>query len=148
MKKLHTYHGAGIIFWTRDKNQQVRILIGKRSMSPQNHRWSFPGGGWELKDGYDVKGKVAYTMTAIRESGEEMGMPVEHADKLVYLWALHAPLFHYQVYAYELDHQKNPPFISEFSEARWSLLTELPSPLVFFVASQVRGLKRYLKSRD
>ena len=146
MKRFHSYHGAGIIFWSKDENQQIRILIGKRSMSPQNHRWSFPGGGWEPKDGFDEKGKIAYTKAAIRESGEEMGMPVEHAEKLVPLWALHVPGFHYKVYAYELEHLQKPPFIAEFSEARWVGVEELPSPLVSFVASQVRSLKRYLKS--
>ncbi|MEA4859458.1 hypothetical protein SDC9_102505 [bioreactor metagenome] len=148
MKRIRSYHGAGIIFWNKDEKQQVSILIGKRSMSPQNHRWSFPGGGWEMKDGFDEKGKIAYTKAAIRESGEEMGMAVEHAEKLVPLWALHVPYFHYKVYAYELDQKTTPPFIAEFSEANWVAVQDLPSPLVLFVASQVRCLRRYLKHKS
>jgi len=148
MKKHRGYHGAGIIFWSRDDDHQVRILIGKRSMRPQNHCWSFPGGGWELKDGFDEKGKPAYKEAAIRESGEEMGMAVEQPQKLVLLWGLHVPGFHYQVYGYELERVKKPPFISEFSEARWVGLHQLPSPRVFFVASQVRRLECYLKHKS
>lgn len=148
MKSLHSYHGAGIIFWSRDENHQVHILIGKRSMSPQNRHWSFPGGGWEPKDGYDEHDKVAYAKAAIREAGEEMGMAVEHPRQLVLLWGLHVPGFHYRVYAYELQQMKEPPFIAEFSEAKWVGIHMLPTPLVCFVASQVRSLRRYLKRKN
>ncbi|MDC7231084.1 MAG: NUDIX hydrolase [Sphaerochaetaceae bacterium] len=77
------YHGAGIIFWTISETGEVSFLMGKRSMPPQNHKWSFPGGTWErARDGHDTKGKISYKETAIRECQEEVGLDVPSPEKL------------------------------------------------------------------
>ena len=142
MNRLRTYHGAGIIFWTHTKKGEIVILLGKRSMNPQNHRWSFPGGGWETADGYESDGKVLYQAAAMRESREEMGMKVSDPSALRLIWSLALPFFRYKVYSYHLEGMVNPPYISEFSEYRWCMLDSLPKPLVAFVPSQIRALKR------
>lgn len=111
-------------------------------MRPQNHRWSFPGGGWEPRDGHTVDGKVDYQAAAIRESREEMGMQVDKPDRLVLVWTLHLPYFHYKVFAYYVKTRSKPPFVDEFSEYRWCTLDSLPKPMVVFVPSQIRQLKK------
>jgi len=141
MNRLRTYHGAGIIFWTHTKKGELVILLGKRSMNPQNHRWSFPGGGWETADGYESDGNISYKAAARRESIEEMGMKVSDPSALRLIWILTLPFFRYKVYSYHLEGMVNPPYISEFSEYRWCTLDSLPKPLVAFVPSQIRALK-------
>ena len=142
MKRLHPYHGAGIIFWTQTERGERSILMGKRNMRPQNHRWSFPGGGWEPRDGRMRDGKVNYQAAAIRESKEEMGMQVDKPDRLALVWTLHLPYFHYNVFAYYVKTRIRPPFVDEFSEYTWCTLDSLPKPMVVFVPSQVRQLKK------
>ncbi len=146
MNRLRTYHGAGIIFWTHTEKGEVSILLGKRSMNPQNRRWSFPGGGWDELDGYTPGGMISYQRTAMRESIEEMGMKVSDPSALRLIWSLALPFFHYKVYSYHLEGMMNPPYISEFSEYRWCTLDSLPKPLVAFVPSQIRHLRKSLKS--
>jgi len=141
MKRIRSYHGAGILFWTRDDDGAPTILLGKRSMKPQNHHWAFPGGGWEGEDGFDSDGNIAYRTTAIRESTEEMGIVVPDPDGLKLVWSLALPFFHYKVFSYELDHRVTPPVLSEFSEYRWCTLESLPKPMVLFVHSQIRSWK-------
>lgn len=141
MNRLRTYHGAGIIFWTHTEKGEVSILLGKRSMNPQNRRWSFPGGGWDEQDGYTPGGMISYQRTAMRESIEEMGMKVSDPSALRLIWSLTLPFFRYKVYSYHLEGMVNPPYISEFSEYRWCTLDSLPKPLVAFVPSQIRALK-------
>lgn len=141
MNRLRPYHGAGIIFWTHTKKGELVILLGKRSMNPQNRRWSFPGGGWDEQDGYTPGGMISYQRTAMRESIEEMGMKVSDPSALRLIWSLTLPFFRYKVYSYHLEGMVNPPYISEFSEYRWCTLDSLPKPLVTFVPSQIRALK-------
>ncbi len=123
--------------------------MGKRSMSPQNHMWSFPGGTWErARDGYDTKGKISYKETAIRECHEEVGINVPSKENMLLLWSLDVPGFHYQVYTYQLTNQLTPPYISEFSEARWVTFSTVPTPTVTFVRTQIRRLKRFIEQVD
>ncbi|MBZ4674294.1 MAG: hydrolase [Spirochaeta sp.] len=140
------YHGAGIIFWTISKTGEVSFLMGKRSMPPQNHRWSFPGGTWErARDGYDTKGKISYKETAIRECQEEVGIHVPSPKSMLLLWSLDVPGFHYRVYTNRLKNQATPPYISEFSEVGWFTFSTVPSPTVTFVRTQIRRLKQYVE---
>lgn len=140
------YHGAGIIFWTISETGEVSFLMGKRSMPPKNHKWSFPGGTWErARDGHDTKGKISYKETAIRECQEEVGLDVPSPEKLFPLWSLDVPGFHYRVYTYRLHKQVTPPYISEFSQARWITFSTVPSPTVTFVRTQIRRLDRYVE---
>nr|WP_319776684.1 NUDIX hydrolase [uncultured Sphaerochaeta sp.] len=140
------YHGAGIIFWTITETGEVSFLMGKRSMPPQNHRWAFPGGTWEkARDGYDTKKKVFYKETAIRECHEEVGINVPYPENMLLLWSLDVPGFHYRVYTYHLKIQLTPPYISEFSEAGWFTFSNIPTPMVTFVRTQIRRLKQHVK---
>ena len=58
------YHGAGILFYHRDKNT-TRVLLGKRAIEPSLGAWSLPGG---KRDTRDMK---SYLKCAIRETFEE-----------------------------------------------------------------------------
>ncbi len=140
------YNGAGIIFWTITETGEVSFLMGKRSIPPQNHMWSFPGGTWEKgEDGYNQEGKISYRETAIRESHEEVGLDVPSPENLFPLWSLDVPGFHYGIYVYRLKSQIKPPYISEFSETGWFTFSTVPSPTVTFVRTQIRRLKRYVE---
>lgn len=139
------YYGAGIIFWTKSGTGEVSFLLGKRSMGPQNHHWSFPGGTWEKeKDGYDAKGKIFYKETATRECHEEVGIQVPSPEDMLRLWSLDVPGFHYRVYTYRLKNQVTPPFIDEFSEVGWFTFSDIPSPTVTFVRTQIRRLNHHV----
>ncbi|MBG0766783.1 NUDIX hydrolase [Sphaerochaeta halotolerans] len=140
------YHGAGIIFWTITEKGELSFLMGNRSMSPQNHHWSFPGGTWErARDGYDTKGKISYRETAKRECLEEVGLDVPSPEHMLLIWSLDVPGFHYKVFAYHLDEQVKPPYIDEFSEVGWFTFSTVPSPTVTFVRTQIRKLKHYVE---
>ncbi len=144
MKQNAAYHGAGIIFWTVDEQGIVTVLMGKRSVSPQKHRWSFPGGGWEHTDGFAANGSVSYETAVLREASEEMGITDIRKEQLVPLWSLDISFFHYRVFSCQLDAQMQTPYLSEFSDALWAPLSNPPCPLVLFVATQLRNLQHMM----
>lgn len=140
MKTIKSYHGAGILFWTKETKDQLFVLLGKRKYNPQRGKWSIPAGGWEKEDSYDGKGKPDYCQTAIRESREEIKIFVDNLENLTYLWSRHLPFFHFVVYAYQLSEQVDVVRYQEFSEVKWFPVDVLPADCVGFVRSQVSAL--------
>lgn len=142
LKKLRPYHGAGILFWTRDQQGRIFVLLGMRKHNPQKGKWSIPAGGWEDEDSRDEKGRPDYRKTAIRETWEEIQFTVDNPDKLVSLWSKHLPFFHFAVYSYQLPEQEAVVRYQEFSEVKWFSVDVLPVNSVGLVRSQVAALVR------
>ena len=95
------YHGAGILIWTKDKQNNILILLGKRSINPSKGKWSIPGGKWDNKDGLLNKtNKPNYLETAIRETKEELYYGVENIKFVKSLWKINIPFFHFKVYSH------------------------------------------------
>lgn len=140
MKVVKPYHGAGIVFWTKDAQGRLSLLLGKRSFNPGKDKWSIPGGGWEQQDGFEKSGKRNYRQTAMRETQEEIHFDIPRRQNLSHLWSLHVPFFHFEVYAYYLLEQTIPSTVDEFSEVHWVPADTLPSPLTCFLRSQVASL--------
>ena len=142
LKTISPYHGAGILFWTTGRQDQLYILLGKRIHNPQRGKWSIPAGGWDEEDSYDKKGRPDYLKTAIRESCEEIRITVGNLENLDYLWRRHLPFFHFVVYAYQLSEKVDVVRYQEFSEVKWFSVDALPADCVGFVRSQVSALVR------
>lgn len=70
--KPKTYRGAGTLFWFRDSQHRVHVLLGQRCAG--KNWWSIPGGGMSEEDGGN------FSACAIRETREEFGWP---PDKMV-----------------------------------------------------------------
>ena len=144
MKRLKPYHGAGMVFWTKDVQGKFSVLLGKRSFNPGKGKWSIPGGGWEPQDGFEKTGRRNYRQTAMREAQEELHFEIPRMESLVHLWSLHVPCFHFEVYAYILSEQAIPTYVDEFSELCWVSVKALPTPMVCFLRNQIATLtKKY-----
>ena len=147
LKKLHTFHGAGILCWRRDESGAISILLGKRSAGIG--KWTIPGGTYEKSDGHDEKGRRNYKGTAIRETHEEMGLEIENCSPL---WSLIIPYFHYEVFSCQIYNSELPQTLNEFSEVAWFLSSDLPTPRVALVDFQVKALmkeeKRVQRKRE
>jgi len=61
------YRGAGVLFWHRNLNGELEILLAQRRAGWR--WWSIPGGNMESKDGND------FLTSARRETEEEFGQP-------------------------------------------------------------------------
>ncbi len=145
MSNIRGYHGSTTLFWTYDEHHRIVVLMGKRSRHPAYGCWSFAGGTWEQKDGYDTHGRPNYIHTAIREASEEVGITIKEPKKLVLLWKLKLPFFRYLSFAYYIPEKIEPSHVSEFSHTRWVDLDKLPLLSVVFVYHQVRLLKKHVK---
>ncbi len=135
-----------MVLWTLE-NHTISVLIGKRSTSPARRQWSFPGGTWDPVDGKDAQGKPDYRTTALRETEEETGITFGSTAPLKPIWALHLPRFHFVLFACHVQQYVFPSSLSEFSAMHWAPIHKLPRPLVLFVPSQIRALKRHVKQR-
>lgn len=138
MRQISTYHGSGILCYTKDAEGILRVLLGKRSVRKGFGKWSIPGGGWEVEDGMAGHGRN-YERTARRETKEEMGIEIRTISPL---WKSRLPLFHYEVFCSFLPTTEKITNIHEFSQVGWFPLDALPTPLLPFVRSQVRALER------
>jgi 8-oxo-dGTP pyrophosphatase MutT (NUDIX family) len=137
------YHGAGILIWTKDKQNNILILLGKRSINPSRGKWSIPGGKCDKKDGvFDKTNKPDYLTTAIRETKEELYYEIENKENVESLWKINIPFFHFKVYSYQLPQQKCFNHNYEFNEVQWFNIRELPKNSVIFIKSQVYNLKK------
>lgn len=136
------YHGAGILFWHQAQGGQLSVLLGLRTHNPQKGQWSIPAGGWEDEDSYDRDKKRDYQATAIRETWEEIKLPVDNPNNLTYLWSRHLPFFHFVVYACQLSDKRKVVCYQEFSKVKWFSVDSLPANSVGFVRSQVAALVR------
>ncbi|MBK5201855.1 MAG: NUDIX hydrolase [Spirochaetaceae bacterium] len=142
------YHGAGILIWTVDEQDNIMVFLGKRSINPAKGKWSIPGGGWdEKKDLYNHKGKPNYLKTALRETSEEIYYSIEDINQVANLWKIHIPYFNFEVYSLNISKQRNFNCNFEFSEMKWFLIDSLPSSCIIFLKSQVSRLKKQLKNR-
>jgi 8-oxo-dGTP pyrophosphatase MutT (NUDIX family) len=141
MKKA--YHGAGILIWTKDKQNNISILLGKRSINPSKGKWSIPGGKWDRKDGvFNKTNKPDYLTTAIRETKEEIYFEIENKESVQSLWKINCPFFHFKVYSHQLTQQKQFEYNYEFYEVKWFNINKLPKNSVIFVFLQVYKLKK------
>lgn len=138
--KKYVYHGAGMLIWNKDKDNNIFVLLGKRCYNPFKNRWSMPGGGFEEIDGY-INKKRAYIKTASRETYEEVGIKVKIKDA-IFLWKLHVPFFHWELYEYEIETIINPTFCMEFSDMKWFPIEKIPKNSSLFVKKQIKTLKK------
>lgn len=143
MKK--PYHGAGILIWTKDEQNNISILLGERSINPSKGKWSIPGGKCDIKDGFfDKTNNPDYLKTAIRETKEEILYEIKDEKNVKPLWKINIPFFHFKVYSHQLLQQKKFNHNYEFKEVNWFNINKLPKNSVGFIKSQVSKLKHQL----
>ncbi len=139
------YHGAGILIWSIDKDNNILVLLGNRSINPAKGKWSIPGGQWDIKkDLYDECGKPKYLKTAIRETKEELFLKIDNTRDVNALWKIDVPYFHFKVYSHQLPTQRKFNHNFEFNELKWFNISDLPINSMFFIKSQVSKLKHQI----
>ena len=97
------YHGGGMLFWKSTREEEILILLGRRSHGIDRGLWSIPGGSWsKKKDGFSPDGVRNYHTAALRKGYEETGYIIPAQDEVTCIWSVHAPFFHYEVFDYHI----------------------------------------------
>lgn len=131
-----------MLFWNRDEEGHVWIILGKRAMhhGPGYQQWSLPGGGQEHSDG-------SFKETAIREAREEIDVKVYDPANVGFLCSVRLPsLFRFEVPEHELK-EKTPIkwFCGEFPDVRWFRADQLPWNAMFLTRIEVHSLRKKWK---
>lgn len=126
------YFGAGMILYTKDSEDTIRVLLEKRA---DNHTWAIPGGALEdLED---------YKQAAIRETYEETGILARSA------WCVshyELPYFSYWTYASKLETQETPVKNWESEDISWFGIAELPDGMNLMTKKELSDFIRKEKN--
>lgn len=116
--------GGGVALF-QERNGEVCVLLGRRINAPFARRWTFPGGGQELKENL--------FQTGLREFREETGCQLlgRFISRIGYL-QIKKPLFKWQTTLVESTQKVNPVknvwtknYGGEFSEMLWVPISSL-----------------------
>lgn len=132
MKK---YKGAGIAI-IKKQNDELFILLGKRTEKPQKGKWSIPGGGFEKYD-------KSLFETALREFREETRIDLSETinEKDALICDFHFPVFEWKTFIFEVNSDFPTPrkFCHEFSEMKFISINELKNfKLAFGVKKEIK----------
>ena len=139
---MNTYHGAGILFWTRDVLGKIHVLLCKQSAEVAHSKWILPQGTWIPNDGFLPDGKRHYLQTAIRHSHDHLGMTAQYNRPPPTIWTLHVPYFNFEVFACFHPELREPQTFNTglYSESAFFIVDDLPTPREFLLNFYVPAL--------
>jgi 8-oxo-dGTP pyrophosphatase MutT (NUDIX family) len=132
------YSGAGILVSSRDVDNEIHVLLGKRKYNPHKGKWSIPGG---RKNREEADFKTA----ALREMSEEIvldGMHQPRHEELTPVFTFLSGVFNWRTYHLHVDNPALPHAgcgrDKEFDQLQWFPVDQLPAPLHWGVRNAVR----------
>lgn len=143
-------HVGGMLFWKTTMEEEILVLLGRRSHGIDRGRWSIPGGSWRKEDGFSPGGGRNYHTAALRKGYEETGYIIPEQDEVTCIWSVHAPFFHYEVFDYRIREKHAAIHLTseDFSEWGWFDIKALPEPLEWFLPLQLHQFKKKLHRRE
>ena len=117
---------SGVLILLYPNRQQLHLVFIKRSEYEGIHsgQVSFPGGMYEKKD-------LSFQQTALRETFEETGVPVDSLRMLGQLTMLHIPVSNVNVFPFVAVCRTRPDFRPDYKEVQYLIeagLDELLDP--------------------
>ena len=140
MKKAR--HHSGILFWFKDSNNEIWVLIGRRQVAPCKGMWSIPIMQCEHQEKTKVTTDDMKT-AAMMVSQKEFGLQIDTSEDLKLLGTKKGLFKNYSIYAYQCTSMELPPLKNNFLMVMWSKSDEVPKPHTLFLNRLLGKLKNF-----
>ncbi|WP_320129350.1 hypothetical protein [uncultured Sphaerochaeta sp.] len=133
---------SGILFWFKDSNNDIWVLIGRRQSAPCKGMWSIPF----MQCEHQEKTKLTtedIKNTALMVSQKEFGLQIDLSEDLKLLGTKKGLFKKYIVFAYQYTSMELPPLKNNFLMVMWSKSDEVPKPHTLFLNRLLGKLKAF-----